>query len=360
MTDFSRRPRGSARPDPRERGPREHESNTPRPSPRGGDGRRPGWRGPTYYGRSQLKPAPFNNYMVGGYIFLAGLSGSSALLSGLADLAAPRRSAGLVRRARWLMMLAPTLGSALLVWDLHSPKRFYNMLRVAKITSPMSIGTWILMAFSGSAIPAFGAQVLSDRVPGWRRGLLPVARLAHAPAALSGMGLSVYTASLLSATSTPTWAAAPRALAVRFGSSAVAAAAAALRLGERDPSTRRALEAVQATALSVELAAGLVQERAFEKKEVAEAGKGAWGRVEKIAATGLGVIAPLTLLGASLLARARDEDEAADALAAVASVCTLVGGAVLRVSVMAVGDESASRPEISFRFSQPKHLPKTV
>ena len=30
---------------------------------------RDGWQGPTYYGRSQLKPAPFENWVVGGYVF---------------------------------------------------------------------------------------------------------------------------------------------------------------------------------------------------------------------------------------------------------------------------------------------------
>ena len=357
MTDFARRPRGSAQPDPRERGKKEHESTLPSLSPRAGDGRRPGWRGPTYYGRSQLKAAPFNNWMVGGYIFFAGLSGASAVLSGLADAADGRRFAPLVRRARWLMTLAPTIGSALLVWDLHSPKRFYNMLRVAKATSPMSIGTWILMAFSASALPAWAAQVGADLFPRLR-WLRPAARVGHAPAAVAGMGLSVYTASLLSATSTPTWAAAPRALAVRFGASAVAAAAAALRLGERDRGAQRALEGVAAAALVVEFAAGEVQTRAFARTGVEQAGKGGWGTTEKLVATGLGVAAPLALLGASWLCRARDEEDGANALAAAAAACTLVGGAMLRVAVMAVGDESASRPEISFRFSQPRNLPK--
>ena len=31
--------------------------------------------GRTYYGRKQLKPAPFNNVLVGSYVFLAGLPG---------------------------------------------------------------------------------------------------------------------------------------------------------------------------------------------------------------------------------------------------------------------------------------------
>ncbi len=38
------------------------------------------WQGETYYGRQQVKPAPFDPNVVGGYIFLAGLSGAAALL----------------------------------------------------------------------------------------------------------------------------------------------------------------------------------------------------------------------------------------------------------------------------------------
>ena len=42
------------------------------------------WQGPTYYRRSQLKAAPFGNWVVGGYIFCAGLAGASALISTIA------------------------------------------------------------------------------------------------------------------------------------------------------------------------------------------------------------------------------------------------------------------------------------
>ena len=44
--------------------------------------------GATYYGRPQLKPAPFNNWLVGSYVFLAGLSGAAQLLATVLDLGA--------------------------------------------------------------------------------------------------------------------------------------------------------------------------------------------------------------------------------------------------------------------------------
>ncbi len=310
------------------------------------------WDGPTYYGRSQLKAAPFENWVVGGYIFLAGLSGASALISAVVDATRGRSAAATVRRGRYLSLLAPTIGSVLLVWDLHSPKRFYNMLRIAKRTSPMSIGTWILMAFTGFSAVSAAGQFAADRTPRFK-WLRRAAGVAQVPAAVAGAGLSTYTASLLSATSTPLWAAAPQALAVRFGSSSVAAGASALSLGEASGATRRALDTITLAALAVELAATVVSHRTYRQKDVAEALDGTWGRVEGQGATGLGVMLPLGLHAASLTLARRP-----GAVSSLASLAVLAGSLMLRVSIMAAGDESASRPDISFQFAQPKNLPR--
>ncbi len=313
------------------------------------------WTGPTYYGRSQLKAAPFNNWVVGGYVALAGMCGSAALLSAIADLVRGdhRETAGVVRRGRYLALLAPTLGSALLVWDLHTPQRFYNMLRVAKRTSPMSIGTWILMSFTAFSGVAAAAQFLADHVPGlgWLR---PVARVGGMPAAATGAGLSTYTSALLAATSTPLWAAAPRPLAVRFGSSSVASGAAALSLAERSGRTGRALDQVALAALAVELAGAAASHAAYKRRGVDAALDGSWGHVEKLGATGMGTVLPLGLYAASLaFSRHRSQG-----LSRLASAAVLGGSLLLRVSVMGAGDKSSNEPEISFRFTQPENLPK--
>jgi formate-dependent nitrite reductase membrane component NrfD len=310
---------------------------------------RPGkWRGPTYYGRSQLKPAPFNNWAVGGYIVLAGLSGSAALIGALAEAGQGRAARPLARRSRYVSLLAPTLGSALLVWDLHTPQRFYNMLRVAKATSPMSIGTWILTVFAGSSIVAAAAQLAADLRPRlawpWR-----VARAAQMPAALAGAGLSTYTASLLAATSTPLWAAAPKSTAIRFGASSVASGAAALALGEQNWRSRRALDALAVAALAAELAATVQSHQTYREKGVDEALHGRWGLVETVGVTGLGTILPLGLKLWGLATGGRRS--------VLANVAILAGSFMLRVSIMEAGAQSAERPEISFRFSQPENLP---
>jgi len=311
------------------------------------------WTGPTYYGRAQLKSAPFENWVVGGYIFLAGLSGASALISGLAELMHGKRADDTARHGRYLSLLAPTIGSALLVYDLHTPKRFYNMLRIAKKTSPMSIGTWILMGFSGFAGISAAAQFLADRLPRWR-WLRGAARAAHMPAAVAGAGLSTYTAALLSATSTPLWAAAPAGMAVRFASSSFATGAAALSLAEPSNDMRRTLDTLTVAALAAELAATVASHRTYREKGVAAALEGGWGRVEKQGATGLGAALPMVLQMASMAATRGRPGRLSD----LASLAVLGGSLMLRVSIMSAGDKSAARPEISFRFSQPDNLPK--
>jgi formate-dependent nitrite reductase membrane component NrfD len=321
------------------------------PSPRSGAAEMPGWTGPTYYGRPQLKSAPFNNWVVGGYIFLAGLSGSASLLGCLSGAAGLGEDMG--RRARGLSLLAPTLGSALLIKDLHTPQRFYNMLRLFKPRSPMSIGTWILVTFGLTAAPAAVGGFLADRVPGcgWMR---TAAKAADVPAAAAGAGLSVYTAGLLSATSAPAWAAAPGPLAVRFGASSMASAAAALALGERDPRARHALHCIAAGALGVEAVAAAAQTSAYHQKHVEQGTQDRWGKREKLLATGLGVVVPLALFGAAIALGGRRGRRAGEA----AALLTLAGSALLRVSTLGMGDESALRPEVSFRFAKPENLPK--
>ncbi|MGI4945153.1 MAG: NrfD/PsrC family molybdoenzyme membrane anchor subunit, partial [Janthinobacterium lividum] len=259
-----------------------------------------------------------------------------------------------VRRGRHLALLAPTLGSAMLVWDLHTPLRFMNMFRIFKPTSPMSIGTYILTGFSLFSGVIAGAQAVLDRArPGSRAGRMArgVARVAQIPAAAAGAGLGTYTAALLAATSTPLWAADPAGLAVRFGSSSVAAGAAALSLGAGRRLGRR-LDEVMLAALAVELAATLASHRTYERKGVAPALDSPAGRAERVGATVLGTMLPIGLLAASLTARRR-----LPALSAAASVAAIAGSATLRIAFMAAGDESARRPEVSFRFAQPDNLP---
>jgi formate-dependent nitrite reductase membrane component NrfD len=309
-----------------------------------------GWDGTTYYGREQVKAAPFNNWLVGGYVFLAGLSGATALLSALLDLVRGDAAAATVRRGRWLSLLGPTVGTVCLLSDLHTPRRFYNMLRLFKATSPMSIGSWILVGF-GMVSSATAAADLLGGLPGlrWLRG---VAKAVQIPTGVAGAGLGTYTATLLSATSTPLWAAAPCATAVRFGSSSIASGAAALSLATRRSRSRRDLDKIALAALALELAATIAADETYHRTGVAEAMETGPGRMEHVAATVVGTLIPIGLLAASLSSARRTVLPAT-----MAHLAILIGSAGFRVAFLAAGDCSARRPDISLRFAQADNLP---
>ena len=313
----------------------------------------PGYDGTTYYGSAQVKPAPFNTLLVGTYVFLAGLSGAAQLLAAVADLGG-QRAERTVRRGRYLALLAPTLGTVCLIADLHTPQRFYNMVRIFKRTSPMSIGTYLLLGFSALSGLLAGAQFTLDAVqPAKWRWLRRAARAGQVPAGVLGAGMSTYTAALLAATSTPLWAAAPEAMAVRFGSSSIAAGAAALALGERGCNARR-LDEITLAALAVELAAIGAAAKRYEQTGVAPAMRdSAWGIADTLGATGLGVVLPVGLHAVSLLL-----GRSVPALSKAASIAAIGGSLLMRWSIMGAGNYSARTPEISMRFAQPDNLPR--
>lgn len=304
---------------------------------------RPEWDGGTYYGRPQLKPAPFNNLLVGGYIFLAGLAGGGQLLAGLLDLVRSGEAQSAVRRGRLMALLAPTLGAAGLICDLHTPHRFYNMLRVFKRTSPMSLGSWTLVLFSGTSMLTAAADMLAERLPaaaGWLRRL---GRVAQIPAAAAGGELGTYTAALLSATSTPLWASSPQGLAVRFGASSIASAAAALGLGEGRSRLGRDLDALAVAALAVELAATVGSNATHRRNGISSPRPAV-----EAAVIGIGTVMPLAALLGSLLSR----NGRSPGLSALGALGILGGGLAMRIATLADGDASARRPEVSLGFAQ--------
>jgi formate-dependent nitrite reductase membrane component NrfD len=135
----------------------------------------------------------------------------------------------------------------------------------------------------------------------------------------------------------------------------VVTGAAALALGERSRGMRRSMDSVALAALVAEYAAAQASHATYARTGVAGALDGVWGRVEHLGATGLGNLVPLGFLAASKTLARRERG----GLSAGAALAALLGGLLLRVSIMEAGDVSASDPSISFRFSQPENLPRT-
>ncbi|MFY1691012.1 NrfD/PsrC family molybdoenzyme membrane anchor subunit [Plantactinospora sp. WMMB782] len=203
----------------------------------------------SYYGRPVLKPPPWEAANIAGYLFLGGLAGASSTLAAAAELTGrPRLAAGL--KAGAAVALAGSLYS--LVHDLGRPERFLHMLRVVKVTSPMSIGSWLLAGYGPLTLVAAGSAV-TGRLP--RLG-----RLGTLGAAVLGPAVASYTATLVADTAVPAWHEAYRELPVLFAGSAAASAGAlgllAAPASEAGPARRAALLGVAG-----ELAAAYRMER---------------------------------------------------------------------------------------------------
>ncbi|MFC0248071.1 NrfD/PsrC family molybdoenzyme membrane anchor subunit [Citricoccus parietis] len=179
----------------------------------------------SYYGRPIVKAPPWDE-RVAAYLVCGGIAGGSSLLAFGAQLTG--RDV-LRRNTRITALAAAGVGAVALVADLGRPERFYNMMRTVKLSSPMSLGSWVLAGFSTGAGVAAAADVdrmLGEKLPlGPLRGML---RAVEAPAgglaALLGAPLAGYTAVLLSDTAMPTWNDAKEDLPFVFVSSASIAA----------------------------------------------------------------------------------------------------------------------------------------
>jgi formate-dependent nitrite reductase membrane component NrfD len=167
----------------------------------------------SYYGRPVIKESLWREPEVPGYLFLGGLAGASSVLALSAQACGHRELA----RNTKVAATGAALGSAVfLIADLGRPARFYNMLRVFKTSSPMSVGSWLLAGYG----PLAGAAAASA-VTGW----LPRAgAAATAGAAALGSGVATYTAALLCDTAVPAWHDAHREMPYLFAGSAASAA----------------------------------------------------------------------------------------------------------------------------------------
>jgi len=198
----------------------------------------------SYHGHPVIKE-PIWKPEIPWYFFTGGLGGGSAALAFLAERGG---HAPLARRAWPIALAGVGVSPLLLISDLGVPSRFLNMLRMVKVTSPMSVGSWLLVA-SGTTTAVATANALTGRLAG-------PARVAKPAAALAGLPLSTYTAALIAQTAVPAWHEARRELPAIFaaGAAASAGAAATIATPVRDaaPARRVALAGAAAELLSVQ------------------------------------------------------------------------------------------------------------
>jgi hypothetical protein len=275
----------------------------------------------SYYGRPVLKE-PVWKPEVPWYFFTGGIGGAAGTLSAVA------RATGndvLARRALLVAGAAALVNPVLLIKDLGRPERFFNMLRVFKVTSPMSVGSWIVAGQGTSTSLAATCEVL---------GILPRVRAAAQTAsALFGLPMTTYTAALVADTSIPVWHDARRELPYVFGGGAAATAGAAVSIATPAWAAGPA-RALAIAGAAVELTSVKLMEDRLGPLVGEPYHQGPSGRYAKLAKG-------LTLAGAAVLAvggRRR-------AGAVLGGTLLLAGGAFERWSVFKAGFASARDPK---------------
>jgi formate-dependent nitrite reductase membrane component NrfD len=163
---------------------------------------------PAYYDRPVLKE-PVWRWEIIWYFFFGGLAAGCYIIATIAALFGSREDRAVVRTGYYLSLLALLPCPVLLIKDLGRPERFLHMLRMFKVKSPMSMGTWSVVTFSFFSGTMAVTQAARDGLLGrwWGARLLAALpqKLIALPGVAAGFFLGSYTGVLLTATSVPLW-----------------------------------------------------------------------------------------------------------------------------------------------------------
>lgn len=154
---------------------------------------------PTYADRPVTKVPNWHGLVVLDLLF-NNLTTGLFLCAAVSELLAPAAFGAVARVAYPLAMALLIADLVCLVLDLGDPLRFHHMLRVWKPSSPMSLGTWSLVAYSVplTVLTALSLWPAPAQAEALRRIVLLVGLL---PA----FGASLYKGVLFSTTAQPGW-----------------------------------------------------------------------------------------------------------------------------------------------------------
>jgi len=214
---------------------------------------------PSYYDYPVLKATTWHWEIIW-YFFFGGLAAGCYVIASIAALFGSREDRAVARTGYYLSLLAILPCPLLLTKDLGRPERFLHMLRIFKVKSPMSMGTWGLVSFSLFSGVTAVIQAARDGILGrwWGARLLAALpqRLIALPGTVLGVFLGGYTGVLLTATSVPLWSRS-KVLGAVFISSAFSTSSAlislVLRFTRTPAHTLHKLERLEWVALLVEM-----------------------------------------------------------------------------------------------------------
>jgi formate-dependent nitrite reductase membrane component NrfD len=310
----------------------------------------------SYYGLPVIH-GPHWKWLIIFYFFLGGISSGSFIIATVANLLGRKDMQPVVRVGRYLSLAALLPCPVLLILDLGRPERFLYMLRIVKLRSPMSLGTWGLTIFGGLCGLSAVRQAAQDGLLAWlpvlpRLLMLLPARALGIAGSVFGFFVGGYTGILLALTAVPLWARNYALLGPLFLASALSTATSAitfiLTLGRgTSHRTLRRLERLETITLSVELAligaihwrSGPVIGRPLRR--------GTTGWLHHAATLG-GIALPLVLQ--RRIAGGRGTPSRL--VNGVASLLVLVGGFLVRYVWVMGGRASAADPAATFEFTR--------
>jgi hypothetical protein len=153
------------------------------------------------YANRPVTKAPDWHGLVAWDLLFNNLTTGLFLVAATSELAAPSVFTPVAKVAYPVALVLLLADLICLVLDLGDPLRFHHMLRVFKLSSPMSLGTWCLTIYS---LPLTVAAALS-LMPEMGIAIEWVRRLAVVLGLLPALGSAAYKGVLLSTNAQPGW-----------------------------------------------------------------------------------------------------------------------------------------------------------
>ena len=310
----------------------------------------------SYYGVAPIHK-PHWKWLIIAYFYLGGISGLSYVIAEIAEVAGGAQNRAITRAGRYISFGTLLPCPVLLVFDLGRPERFLNMLRVFKLRSPMSVGTWVLVVFSGFCTWAALVQAAQDELlnwfGAWTYAIKAVpARWVGVMGAPFGFLLGGYTGVLLAATAVPLWTRNALLMGPLFlassASNSTAALTLALSLGKAPHRAVARLERLEVFSLATELGLLSLNRKRLGSTIGRPLSAGSTGRLYRFGVHGVGIIAPLVLTAVPMMTGLRPSRRRT----ALSSLLALSGGVMFRYVMVVAGHRSADDPQATFELTQ--------
>jgi formate-dependent nitrite reductase membrane component NrfD len=289
-------------------------------------------------------------YYIAMYFYIGGVSAGAYFIGSLLELLGKEKLREVSKTAYYLAFPLILVTPVLLIADLGSPFRFWHLFFYTKsglpymnLTSPLSVGTWALLVYSGMAFLSFvNVLAVDERLtsPGLKKFHTVFSRIPHkvyaVVGAFFGFFVACYTGVLVNTTARPLWEATDPLMGPIFVASAAStgAAAIALYMARQKVGTSEMfghLEGFDRVAMLIEIALIVIM-LIVAGRYAAPILTGFYGVLFLGGTVLLGILVPLWInwRGRELVAAKTDP-------VMLSAILVLFGGLILRISLVQAG-----------------------